>query len=214
MEEKKNLESKNSNKKKTLIIVLAVLVVALIALAIINSANNKGIDTSDTANTGTNQTATSQTDTNAVTPVTGDETATKPATSDGVATPSTPAANETPATDVANVTTGGAVGTTATKPEAPIEKTNPITIKMAIDFDKGFNPASFDVKAGQQVTLTVSANGGVAILVFDGGLSATATGISNGQTKDITFTAPVTRGAYSFHNDIPGKNQTCKINVK
>jgi plastocyanin len=212
MEEKKNLESKNSNKKKTLIIVLIVLAVALIALAIINSSKNKGTDTSNTANTGTDQAATSQTDNNTVAPVSGEVTPNTPA---NTATSGTPDASGT-VSATANTGTpavGATAGTTGTK-EAPIEKTNPVTIKMTIDSTKGFDPASFDVKAGQQVTLTVTANGGVAILVFDGGLSATATGISIGQTKDITFVAPVTRGAYSFHNDIPGKNQTCKINVK
>lgn len=205
MDEKKNLEPKNSNKKKILLIaVLAILAVALIVLAVVNSSKNKGTDNSDMTNT--NQPASSQTENNNAAPATNEATTNSPA-SEVSGAPTTPATNETPAVV-------DDLGQTPKKAEAPIEKTEPITIKMTIDAEKGFNPSTLDVKAGQQVTLNVTANGGVAILVFDGGLSATATGISNGQTKDITFNAPVTRGAYSFHNDVPGRNQSCKINVK
>lgn len=209
MEEKKNPESKNSNKKITLIIILAVLIIALIVLAVINPAKNKKINNGDINGIGqTNQVANSQADDTITAPISGEITPSTPTTS-GISG-ETPAVDETPAVEGST----GATSVTEKKIEAPIEKTNPITIKMTIDADKGFNPASFDVKAGQQVTLNITSNGGVAIVVFDGGLSASAIGISNGQTKDVTFNAPTTRGEYSFHNDIPGKSQTCKINVK
>lgn len=96
--------------------------------------------------------------------------------------------------------------------EAPIEKTNPITVKVTVG-ENGFSPASIDVKAGQEVTLSITANNGVSIIVFSNGI-ASATGISAGQTKDIKFNAPTTRGAYTFRNDVPTKGFTGTINVK
>lgn len=96
--------------------------------------------------------------------------------------------------------------------EAPIEKTNPITVKVSVG-ENGFSPASIDVKAGQEVTLSITANNGVSIIVFSNGI-ASAAGISAGQTKDIKFNAPTTRGEYTFRNDVPTKGFTGTINVK
>lgn len=204
MEEKNNLELKSSNKKKTLIAVIVVLAIALIALVIINLTNGKGTNDKNSVKNGMDQTEqTGQSNA----PVSGES---APTISEVSGNPSTP----TVGGEVLGEIPGEVAGTTAGKTEAPIEKTNPITVKVTIDAEKGFDPSSITVKAGQEVTLNITANGGVAIVVFDSALGASAVGVSNGQTKDVKFTAPVVRGEYSFHNDVPGRNQSVKFIVK
>ncbi|MDD5164825.1 MAG: cupredoxin domain-containing protein [Patescibacteria group bacterium] len=72
----------------------------------------------------------------------------------------------------------------------------------------GFTPNEFSVKAGQVVTLTVTA-GDEKTHVFkfdDASLSAVAIGIAGHETRAITFKAPA-KGDYSFFCDVPGHSQ-------
>ena len=205
MEAKNNSVIKNLGKNKGLLIIIFIMGIALIVLAAINLKENKN---KSGENKGT------------INASSGQENSLPPNAPDddlmGERSLSEPGLNGT--VSAAGQPDSGAAGSnsqkTVQKPEAPIEKTNPITVKMEIS-SKGFNPGSFEVKAGQEVTLSVSSIDNVAILVFDSPeLSGLSAGIGTGQTKEIKFTAPVKRGEYSFHNDIPGKNQPGKIIVK
>ncbi|MDD5625887.1 MAG: cupredoxin domain-containing protein [Patescibacteria group bacterium] len=72
----------------------------------------------------------------------------------------------------------------------------------------GFTPNEFSIKAGQVVTLTVTA-GDEKTHVFkfdDPSLSAVAIGIAGHETRAITFKAP-SKGDYSFFCDVPGHSQ-------
>lgn len=195
MEEKKNLELKSPKKGIVLVVGLALLAIFLVVLGALDSTKNKEVNNSPIVNND-NQGVSSQVNEFGETSVV-----------DGALPPETEIINESPV--LIDEVDGSVI-----KDEAPIEETKPITIDVTIDAEKGFNPASIEVKAGQQVTLNITANGGVAIVVFDGNLSASAVGINNGQMKSVTFNAPTIRGEYSFHNDVPGKNYVCGFIVK
>lgn len=70
----------------------------------------------------------------------------------------------------------------------------------------GITPASFEVKKGQEVTLSVaSQDDWTHIFRFkDEGLKEVAVGVGPGQTRLITFYAPKNRGEYEFYCDVPG----------
>jgi len=81
--------------------------------------------------------------------------------------------------------------------------------KSAINIDvkdSKFSPAAFSVKPGQPVSFAVtSADGQVHVVIFgQAELGAIAMGIGPGQTKAITFNAPMTAGDFEFRCDVPG----------
>jgi len=193
MEEKTKLASKGPNKK---IILIMVAILALVVLIVLISSNQ---DQSKKAPLNQDQA-------NMLTP--GDESAAL----EGSANVAT---NEGEAGNVVDGNAPAGIPEELERNralEAPIEKTEPITVKVDVGAD-GFSPSVIDVKAGQEVTLSITASNGTSIIVFSGGF-ASATGIGGGQTKDIKFTAPAIRGEYSFRNDVPTKGFTGTINVK
>lgn len=99
-------------------------------------------------------------------------------------------------------------------PEAP-QQTAPITdtsklsekvIKIEVSAERGFQPASFEVRAGQPVTISVSSvDDYTHVFAFkDASLSAVAVGVANGETRAITFDAPEKTGEYAFYCNVPG----------
>lgn len=94
----------------------------------------------------------------------------------------------------------------APKQSAPIKLEDlPATaIKLEIS-DNTFKPASFQVRPGAPVTLSLtSSDRKHHVLIFDNPvLSAVAISSLPGQTKAITFNAPTEKGEYTFHCDLP-----------
>ena len=90
----------------------------------------------------------------------------------------------------------------------------PGTIKIVVD-ENGFSPNTFTVSAGQPVTVSLSAKGVSARLVFENSdLSALEIPARSGYTFAKTFSAPAP-GEYIFFQDMPGKySQTGKMIVK
>ena len=96
-------------------------------------------------------------------------------------------------------------------PEAP-QQTAPISsdnlpkgsVKLSVSA-QGFSPASFTVKPGQVVTMSLSSTDTQThVLLFDdAALSAVAIGVGPKETRAITFNAPKA-GEYAFHCDVPG----------
>lgn len=72
---------------------------------------------------------------------------------------------------------------------------------------QGFSPDRFEVKKGEEVTLSVT-SGDQWTHVFkfkDPSLAATvAVGVAPGETRAITFFAPSEKGEYEFFCDVPG----------
>lgn len=112
-------------------------------------------------------------------------------------------------------------------PEAP-QQTAPITdtsklsekvIKIEVSAEKGFQPNSFSVKAGQPTTISVSSvDDYTHVFAFkDASLSAVAVGVANGETRAITFDAPESKGEYVFYCNVPGhegRGETGKMIVE
>lgn len=90
----------------------------------------------------------------------------------------------------------------------------PGTIKIVVD-ENGFTPNNFTVSAGQPVTVSLSAKGVSARLVFENSdLSALEIPVRPGYTFAKTFSTPAP-GEYVFFQDMPGKySQTGKMIVK
>lgn len=96
-------------------------------------------------------------------------------------------------------------------PEAP-QQTAPIStdalpagsVKLT-GSAQGFNPATFEVKAGQLVTLSLTSIDKMThVLLFeDAELAAVAIGVGPDETRAITFNAPKA-GEYPFNCDVPG----------
>lgn len=110
-------------------------------------------------------------------------------------------------------------------PEAP-QQTAPISekqlpssaIKLGVSA-AGFAPASFEVKAGAPVTLSVTATDtNTHVFMFDdASLAAVAIGVGPSETRAITFNAPSKAGEYTFRCDVPGhagRGETGKMIVK
>ncbi|MBI4034261.1 MAG: cupredoxin domain-containing protein [Candidatus Brennerbacteria bacterium] len=97
-------------------------------------------------------------------------------------------------------------------PEAP-QQSNPVseeslpeeTVKLKISAS-GIAPASFNVKAGSAVVLSVtSVDDQTHVFKFkDPSLQAVAIGVGPGETRAITFNAPKGAGDYDFFCDVPG----------
>lgn len=90
----------------------------------------------------------------------------------------------------------------------------PGTIKIEVD-ESGFKPNVINVKAGEVITIAISAKNVSARLVFeDSSLSALELPVKAGYTVAKTFSAP-SAGEYIFFQDMPGKyEQTGKMIVK
>jgi plastocyanin len=78
-------------------------------------------------------------------------------------------------------------------------------VKLSVS-STGFTPDRFKVRAGEEVTLALTATDSVFVLKFkDPGLAAVAIGVGSGETKLIRFYAPPARGAYELYVDMPGR---------
>ncbi len=96
-------------------------------------------------------------------------------------------------------------------PEAP-QQTAPISVEALpggsvklTGSAEGFKPNTFEVKAGQLVTMSLtSVDKMTHVLLFDDpSLAAVAIGVGPDETRAITFNAPKS-GEYAFHCDVPG----------
>ena len=98
-------------------------------------------------------------------------------------------------------------------PEAP-QQSDPIedeaavpatAIKLTVSA-QGFSPSSFEVDAGEAITLSVtSVDEFTHVFAFkDTSLSAVAVGLAPGETRAITFNAPDQEGEYTFFCNVPG----------
>jgi len=91
-------------------------------------------------------------------------------------------------------------------PKQELIKTEEIpaaALKLSVS-DSGFTPKEFTIKAGQEVSLAITAVGSSShVFIFPmASLMGLQTMVSNGETKMITFTAP-NAGTYTFRDDIP-----------
>lgn len=88
-------------------------------------------------------------------------------------------------------------------------------IKITADAS-GIKPPEFTVKAGAPVTLVLTTVGVGSRLIFDDPtLSALELPVPGDYTMAKTFNAPATAGAYTFHQDMPGRyTQTGTMIVK
>jgi len=83
----------------------------------------------------------------------------------------------------------------------------PEAIKLTVS-NQGFNPAQFEVKAGQVVTLGLFTTDGVHTIVFDDpSLQAIRLNVNPEVGRAITFNAPPEAGEYSFYCDVPGHRE-------
>jgi len=84
----------------------------------------------------------------------------------------------------------------------------PEAIKLTVSAD-GFNPAQFEVKAGQLVTLSLfTTDDSVHTIVFDDpSLQAIRLNVNPEVGRAITFNAPTKAGEYSFYCDVPGHRE-------
>lgn len=208
MEERKNLDLQGSNKKITILVIVGLIALALIIWAVISQSKKGELMSSENNNAQNNQAQNGLVNEGQM-PINNNPNTPELNLAGEVVTPATPGLPGTP--ENLDLMPQGEIAA-ASIPEKPIEKTNPVRIEVTVG-ENGFTPDVITVKAGQEVTLAVTANNGVSIIVFDGGF-ASAVGISNGQTEDIKFSAPTTRGEYSFHNDVPTKGFIGKINVQ
>jgi plastocyanin len=103
-------------------------------------------------------------------------------------------------------------------PEAP-QQSNPVTKEslpasaVKLDMSSGsVSPASFTVKAGAPVTLSVTSKDETHVFLFDdASLSAVAIGVGPAETRAITFNAPTKKGEYPFHCDVPGHSSRGEV---
>jgi len=72
--------------------------------------------------------------------------------------------------------------------------------------EKGIMPASFEVKAGEEATLSVtSGDQWTHIFRFKAkSLEQVAVGVGSKETRAITFYAPKEKGEYEYYCDVPG----------
>lgn len=81
----------------------------------------------------------------------------------------------------------------------------------------GFSPNEFTVNAGEVVILAITSTDKTHVFKFDDeSLKAVAVGVAGGETRAITFNAPVA-GDYTFFCDVPGhrgRGETGVMHVK
>lgn len=105
----------------------------------------------------------------------------------------------------------------APKLTAPIDPARlPESVIKLEAYANGFSPREFRVRAGQPVTLALTAVDTGARMVFDDpSLSALEMPVSMGQTRTKTFNAPLAPGEYFFRQDIPDRyDQTGRMIVE
>lgn len=200
---------KKPNIKMIAIIVAAIVLIVLVAVIISNSKKS----TTGTDNGGTNtQTSEEGTAPEATPAVTSTTTASGQVIPEGA---HVEVAGASPVKDNVVVTQTGTVAkndVVPMSPEAP-QQTAPITKDAVPSSAKkvdvsaaGFSPASFEVKAGSVVTLSVTATDtNTHVFMFDdAALAAVAIGVGPSETRAITFNAPAKAGEYSFRCDVPG----------
>lgn len=98
-------------------------------------------------------------------------------------------------------------------PEAP-QQSDPIEDETAVPATairltvsaQGYSPSSFEVDAGDPVTLSVTSTDEFThVFAFkDASLSAVAVGLAPGETRAISFNAPDEEGEYTFFCNVPG----------
>ncbi|MFA6407074.1 MAG: cupredoxin domain-containing protein [Candidatus Paceibacterota bacterium] len=119
--------------------------------------------------------------------------------------------------EVKNDVTPGAVEAPKSSNPVAVENIPESAVKLELT-SAGFTPASFEVKAGSAVTLSVtSGDTQTHIFMFNSPLlSAVALGLGPQETRMITFNAPA-KGEYEFRCDVPGhagRGETGKMIVK
>lgn len=90
---------------------------------------------------------------------------------------------------------------------APIatDKIPEASVKIVADAT-GFKPSEFTVKAGQPVTLVLTATSVGSRLIFDDpNLLALELPVPSGYTLAKTFNAPIKPGEYTFYQDMPNR---------
>jgi uncharacterized cupredoxin-like copper-binding protein len=118
---------------------------------------------------------------------------------------------------VVNIATGQVANNSeeAGKPGAP-QQSNPVskeqippTVIKLTAFMGGFTPNTFDVRAGDPVSLSLTAGDDrVYVFAFDDvSLSGVRVGVGPGidRTRIIVFNAPSAKGEYTFYSDVPGQ---------
>lgn len=82
-------------------------------------------------------------------------------------------------------------------------------VKISIEKWRGFTPASFTVRAGETVVVSItSAENRSHTFVFDdASLSSVAVGVAPHETRVITFTAPKKPGNYVFRDNVFGATE-------
>jgi len=89
-------------------------------------------------------------------------------------------------------------------------------VKLSISAE-GFSPNEFTVDSGDLVTISVTSLDKTHVFKFDDeSLKAVAVGVGGGETRAITFNAPVA-GDYTFFCDVPGhrgRGETGVMHVK
>ncbi len=102
--------------------------------------------------------------------------------------------------------------TLAGNPDAPLQsdpinpENLPDTVVRIIFEKEKIEPAEFRVKAGQAVSLSVTASSSMEVFKFQSSLlSAVAMGLAKEETRVITFNAPEEKGEYVFYSDMPAR---------
>lgn len=184
-----------SNKKNIIVyVVVAVIVVAVVVYALISGVGTKPIVEQGAVGEGTSQGT-----------VTEKGVVAAPGTS-----PISTSTGEVITPEGKPVQNDVVPGT----PEAP-QQSNPTSptalpsaaIKLNVS-SSGYSPNQFTVKAGDPITLSVTAaDNQTHVFAFDdASLSAIAIGVAPGETRAITFNAPA-RGEYSFRCNVPGHTE-------
>ncbi len=203
------------NKKNLLIIVgVAVLAVILVAVIVLVGGKKQG----GTNKLGSNKVQVAPTNLDVEKPI---------ATPEQVASAQPVVEGSSKVVDNVVVTPEGKPVKTNVQPGSPeapqqtapvaVEKLPSNTIKLGASAE-GFKPNTFEVKAGQLTTLSLTSTDGIThVFMFDEpSLSAVAIGVGPSETRAITFNAPKA-GEYAFRCDVPGhagRGETGKMIVK
>ena len=198
------------NKKVNKILLAVVIIVVALILVIILALNPKVPSTGSTANQNNTIKVNDLTDSANQNQVDSNETIPAGSITAGIST--TPTAIN-PIVTSENPAVTAALSSMPGSNEAPkqvvvkAEEIPSAAIKLSIS-DSGFTPKEFTIKAGQQVSLAITAVGSSThVFIFPmASLMGLQTMVSNQETKLITFTAP-NAGTYTFRDDIPDFRQ-------
>lgn len=191
------MDNTNQTMNKKIVVITIIVVIALVLVATLLNAN---------------KTKTVGQDTNQVTPTVQNPTS-QPSGSAPLGNASaTPVVS--PATVSSNQEVAASLGSLPGSSEAPkqelvtsTEKIPSAAIKLSVS-DTGFSPDTFTIKAGQEVSLALTATGSSThVFIFpNASLMGLQIMVSAGETKVLTFTAP-NAGSYPFRDDIPSFRQ-------